>query len=190
MESLNKQPAAPQPRPAAPTPQPVVSANVAPGKGLAIASMVLGIIAVLTGLFYLGAVLGILAIIFGAIALKKKVGKGMAIAGIVTGSLGILGTILSITLVLLAVPALQQNARDTERKNQVSMAVSDVIQYQTENRGQLPDTATVGQWLNSGELASTTATYTAGQSCEGTESATSFKIEVKLENGENYCQGS
>lgn len=56
------------------------------GKGLAVASMVLGIISVVLGccvpvITFFTAVLGI---IFGAIALKKKsLGKGMAIAGLI-----------------------------------------------------------------------------------------------------------
>jgi len=65
-------------------------ANYEEGKthGLAIASLVLGIV----GFFFAGFVLGILAIIFGAISLKKIKrsggflnGKGMAIAGLVLG---------------------------------------------------------------------------------------------------------
>lgn len=60
--------------------------------GLAIASMVCGIV----GLFIFGIVLGILAIIFGAISIGKIKrsggylrGKGMAVAGLVLGIVGI-----------------------------------------------------------------------------------------------------
>lgn len=56
--------------------------------GLAIASMVTGILAFLCGLFFMGLVFGIAAIILGAIALKKPKGKGFAIAGLVTGIVG------------------------------------------------------------------------------------------------------
>lgn len=52
-----------------------------PGKGLAIASMVLGIIS----FFCFSLITGILAIIFGAVAKSKNYRGGMATAGIVCG---------------------------------------------------------------------------------------------------------
>ena len=61
--------------------------------GFAITSMVLGIIAVLT--CYFGIILGTVAVIFGHISLSKMKkdpklgGKGMAIAGLATGYVGI-----------------------------------------------------------------------------------------------------
>ncbi len=65
--------------------------------GFAVASMVLGIIGVLGGLCIVGAVAAILAIIFGAVGLRNirdsggsKSGRGMAIAGIVCGVVGLL----------------------------------------------------------------------------------------------------
>lgn len=61
------------------------------GKGLAIASMVLGIIAlVFFCFFWISIPCGIIAIILGGVALAtKKPGKGMAIAGLVCAILGI-----------------------------------------------------------------------------------------------------
>ena len=57
--------------------------------GLAVASLVLGIISVpLFLLWFISVPAGILAIIFGAIALKSP-GRNMAIAGLVTGCVGI-----------------------------------------------------------------------------------------------------
>tara|TARA_B100001105_G_scaffold194166_1_gene158158 strand:+ start:630 stop:1412 length:783 start_codon:yes stop_codon:yes gene_type:complete len=65
--------------------------------GLAIASLVTGILAFLTGWFFLGLFLGIAAVILGAIGLKKPGGKGMSITGIITGALGALsGLVFSI----------------------------------------------------------------------------------------------
>ena len=64
------------------------------GKGLAIASMILGICSVmfcLAGFLPLGA--GIVAIIMAGVVLKKgekDSGKGFAITGLVTGIIGIL----------------------------------------------------------------------------------------------------
>lgn len=68
------------------------------GKGMAIASLVLGIIGLVLfcacGSFVLGPIAIILAII---VLVGKRNGKGMAIAGIITGGLGI---ILSIVMLL------------------------------------------------------------------------------------------
>ena len=62
--------------------------------GMALAAMILGIAAVLTGFFVFGALLGIAAIILGALSLKKVkeagAGKGFAITGIVTGAVAVL----------------------------------------------------------------------------------------------------
>ena len=63
-------------------------------KGLCIASMVLGIISiVLFCIWYISVPCAILAIIFGILGMKSSF-KGMAIAGIITGALGILFTIV------------------------------------------------------------------------------------------------
>lgn len=171
--------------------------QAATGKGLAIASLVFGIIAFLTGLIYVGGVLGLLAVVFGIIALKKRQGRGMAIAGIITGALGILGTIAAIILVTLALPVLQQQQRDTSRKNQVAMTVSEIQRYQTNNQGNLPDPEEVSNSFEtaslkvaaSGEPTTDTMIYLVGQSC-GESEAQAFSVTVKLENGQLYCQGS
>lgn len=70
-----------------------------PNDGFAITSMVLGIIAVLT--CYFGIILGTVAVIFGHISLGKMKrdpnigGKGMAIAGLATGYVGIAASIVT-----------------------------------------------------------------------------------------------
>ncbi len=69
-----------------------------PRNGLGIAALVLGILALLTGFFLLGGLLGIIAIILGFIGRgRAKRGEatngGMALAGIITGLLGLLITI-------------------------------------------------------------------------------------------------
>lgn len=71
----------------APQPQPVYYVRPTKTNGLAVASMVLGIV----WAFYIGS---ILAVIFGHIALKQidqrgDSGKGMAIAGLVLGYIGV-----------------------------------------------------------------------------------------------------
>ncbi len=56
-----------------------------PGKGLAIAGMVCGIVS----FFCFGIILGLLAIIFGAVAKNKGYTGGMATTGIVLGCIGL-----------------------------------------------------------------------------------------------------
>lgn len=67
-------------------------------KGFCIASMVLGIVAlVFFCIWYISIPCGILAIIFGILGIKT-INKGMAIAGLITGSIGL---VIS-TLILIA----------------------------------------------------------------------------------------
>lgn len=66
------------------------------GKGLSIASMVLGIVAVVfCCVAYIAIPCAILAIIFGIIG-KKRDGKGMAITGLVLGIVAIVLYILAL----------------------------------------------------------------------------------------------
>ncbi|WP_424824688.1 DUF4190 domain-containing protein [Rothia mucilaginosa] len=62
--------------------------------GMALAAMILGIAAVLTGFLVFGILLGIAAIILGALSLKKTkevgAGKAFALTGIITGAVSIL----------------------------------------------------------------------------------------------------
>ena len=62
--------------------------------GMALAAMILGIAAVLTGFLVFGALLGIAAIILGVLSLKKTkevgAGKAFALTGVITGAVSIL----------------------------------------------------------------------------------------------------
>ncbi len=185
-----------------PTPPPVAppSGVPVPGKGLAITSLVLGILATLSGIFFIGGLFGIAAIVLGIIALQKKVGKGMSITGIITGALGILGTLGAIALIAFAVPALQTSSRDTQRKNDVTRISSMVVSEQVYTQGTLPtpedfvadfDASTFTIKLaSSGEPTTDTAVYATGQNCEGTTGDREYAVRVLLENGQEYCQGS
>ncbi|MBS4174250.1 DUF4190 domain-containing protein [Bacillus sp. FJAT-49736] len=65
------------------------------GNGLAVASLVLGIVGVVLNLIpFLPYVIGALAIIFGAVGIKKPIKKGMSIAGIILGVIAIVMKIL------------------------------------------------------------------------------------------------
>lgn len=68
------------------------------GKGMAIAAMVVGIVSLCASCFgWIAIIGGVLAIIFGAVAIKSA-GRGMAIAGIITGAVAIVLAILFIVL--------------------------------------------------------------------------------------------
>ena len=69
-----------------------------PGSGMAAASLVLGIVGILSCFF--GLVLGALAVIFGILAGRKGGYGGVAISGIITGSIGFLiGAVFAVAMV-------------------------------------------------------------------------------------------
>ncbi len=87
--------------------------------GLAITSLVLGILALATSWLSLpGIILGILAVIFGGIALARArtdrvSNKGMAIAGLITGILGaVIGTVILIVGFRIASDCQEQYGTD------------------------------------------------------------------------------
>ena len=81
------------------------------GKGLGIASMVCGIVSIVSIccgmtiplLMYGSVVLGIVAIILGIIQIVKNESKGMAIAGIICGAVGIIMFIVILALGLYVI---------------------------------------------------------------------------------------
>ncbi len=181
-------------------PAPSLAGTPVPSTGLAIATLVLGILATLSGIFFIGGLFGIAAIITGVIALQKKVGKGMSIAGIITGALGILGTLGAIAVIMLATGGIQSRAQDTQRKNDVTRISSIVVSEQVYTRGALPtpedfvadfDASTFTIKLaSSGEPTTDTAVYTTGQNCDGTTGDREYAVTVLLQSGQKYCQGS
>lgn len=72
--------------------------------GMALAAMILGIAAVLTGFLVFGALLGIAAIILGALSLKKTkevgAGKAFALTGIITGAVSVLISICMLFVII------------------------------------------------------------------------------------------
>lgn len=93
--------------PAGPPPPPPAPPAIQPTNGMAVASLVLGILSLL--LFFTIVppfILGALAVIFGALGLSKaKQGapnKGLALAGLICGGVGILAAIAFIALVVTA----------------------------------------------------------------------------------------
>ncbi len=61
--------------------------------GLAVASLVTGILSILCCCIGVGALFGIAAIILGCVSLSQRKGKGLAIAGIITGAFGLIFSI-------------------------------------------------------------------------------------------------
>jgi hypothetical protein len=98
-------PAAGTPVPPMPVGPPAALVPATPTNGFAVASLVLGIMAVvLCWTIYLGIGLGVLAIVFGAFGIGRaraiEASKGMAVAGLV---LGIVGVAISLVLILMFV---------------------------------------------------------------------------------------
>jgi hypothetical protein len=80
-----------------PPPAPAIYPRQQPSQGLAVASMIVGILGLVVGLFCFGPIPGIAALVLGLVALSqiKKApdrngGRPFAIVGVITGSLSIL----------------------------------------------------------------------------------------------------
>lgn len=122
-------PEAPTPVPT-PTPpaEPAAPAPVSPTptNGLAVAALVTGIVAVITGWVpFWGLLVGVAAVVLGILGLKKATGKGMAIAGLVTGAVGALwGLLVSVLFVIAlvisanAANTIQQSVNERNDENQ------------------------------------------------------------------------
>lgn len=170
--------------------------NVPQSNSLAIASLVIGIVALLTALFFIGGVLGVAAVVLGIIALRKRAAKSMAIAGIVLGSIAIVISTISIILAAISIPIYQKEQNDISRKMQVGLIVSEIDKYKANNEGSLPDSQVIAGSLktaklnvvSSGTPTTSTAVYKAGTTCNGAQNLTAFSVTTLLENGEKYCK--
>lgn len=124
------------------TPTLAVSGNDT-GSGLAISSLVLGILSLL-GLSCLS---GIPAIICGHMAQSRRkeagVGSsGIAVAGLVTGYAGTVLTVLVILLAAIAVPSFvraRQKAQLTQSMQKAKQIATACFLYQAEHNGEYPD---------------------------------------------------
>jgi len=74
------------------------------GVGFGVTSLVTGILACLTGIFFwISLPLGIVAIIFAALGMKRPASKGLSVAGLVTGIVGVaFGGVMLLTLIFAA----------------------------------------------------------------------------------------
>lgn len=112
-----------------------------PASGLAIASLILGILSiVLLCLWFLSVPLGIIAIILGVVALNQAKagragGKGMAKGGVICGIVGIALTILLTVAVWAGVSFLQKNS------DKISQSLQETAQKYQEKAEQLQKAA-------------------------------------------------
>lgn len=124
------------------TPHSAASSSAAKTSGKAIASIVLGVLSLVTCLLT-----GIPAIILGILGLSnisksqgRITGQGLAVAGIVLGALGTLATPLVGILAALALPALnmaRETAREANAANQL-IQVSRALMNAETTDGKLP----------------------------------------------------
>lgn len=90
--------------------QPTAPAAAQSGIGMAVTALVLGISAIVTP--PVGLVTGIIAIVLGGMSLRKPRGKGMAVGGIITGSIGIVISLL-VALTSILVPVIKSSIDDS-----------------------------------------------------------------------------
>jgi len=89
------------------------------GNGMAVAAMVLGILGlVLSFVAGAGFICGLLGLIFGIIGIKKAgriggKGKGMALTGLITGSIGMLINLIIIAVVVFVLIAAGEDASNS-----------------------------------------------------------------------------
>ncbi|MEK7449349.1 MAG: DUF4190 domain-containing protein [Planctomycetota bacterium] len=94
------------------TPPP--DAGALKSNGIALASMIVGIVSAIIGCFYIGVLIGPTAIVLGIIGLKRckkdptLPGKGMAIAGIICG---IVGTLAGLGMIIFLIVSLLKFSR-------------------------------------------------------------------------------
>jgi hypothetical protein len=71
---------------------------------LSILSLITGILGILTSFFYIGFLLGAAGVVLGFIARRKEpASKGLWLTGIITGFVGVAGTILFIIVIVIIV---------------------------------------------------------------------------------------
>jgi len=100
-----------------------------PAGSFAITSLVTGIVAFILGWTPLGFVLGIIALVFGILGLRKKQNKGMSIAGIVTGGMGLLASLAIIAMAVLGIAlsslSYQQSRERIEQQQERQQSMLD-----------------------------------------------------------------
>lgn len=135
-------------------------------KGLAVASMVIGIVAIVLSFIpvigFISFILGPIAVILGIVAIVKKRGKGQAIAGIITGALGfiivLIGTFLFGALVSSVDDEMQgleeletEIESDAEAAGEEDAGIADIEEEVAQNEEEPP----AGEWVEVATLSGT-----------------------------------
>lgn len=131
--------------PAAPPPQPIAPPASQGTDGLAIASLVTGLLGFCVPLA------GVAGIVLGVLGLRrtgpgKAGGQGFAIAGIVAGSISTLAMCLVAPLIGILLPALgaaRQTARTVQCQSQMRQVGQALLQYSSTHGTLPPDLATL-----------------------------------------------
>ena len=129
------------PRAAAPPPLPGAPAKTPQGKtsGMAVASLVLGILGFCGITAIIGLILGIAAQVRISKSGGRLKGSGLAIAGIVvSGIMLLLSLLIGAAFLLPALAKLKQNAQNTSCANNAKQVVLAVRLYADENDGKCP----------------------------------------------------
>lgn len=119
---------------------PVAPASVQPVlqpvvKGLAIAALVVGIVAILSGFVpVFGIIVGAVAVVLGIIALVKQQPKGFALTGLILGAVGLI-TSLIVTILAGAVFGAAVNTLKEETGVNVQVAESGAAETSDKNLG-------------------------------------------------------
>lgn len=142
-------------------------------KGLGIASMVLGIIAIICSLIYISIPLALLSIIFGIISLVKKQKKAFGIAGIILSVVSIIITILwSIFVLVIAGNPTLINEKNIKSKlyNDISDGITDNLDVENKIKG--------NKWMASD-----------GSVLELKDDGTYYWYEDENDKSDNYYEG-
>jgi len=119
-----EQPVSPQPAPQQPQPWVDPTPPQAAG-GLAIAALIVGIAAFLTGLIPgLGLVLGIVGVVLAILVLRGTRGRGLAVGGLVGSIIAILSNIVMIVILIVVYPAAQQIVDESEQLGDEPAAIT------------------------------------------------------------------
>ena len=112
------------------TTTPIVQPQTSPAatNGLAIASMIVGIVAFISGwLPFWGLLAGAAAIVLGILALKKPTGKGFSITGIITGGLAVLSSLVSTLFFIIALASTGPILNEAQNQVQKESAQSQEL---------------------------------------------------------------
>ena len=122
--------------------------------GMATASLVLGILAILTGVILIGLFLGIAALITGLVAIgqidnpaNRLIGRGKAIAGVILGGISIPMAVIAILIALLlpALGAARHTARQMQNNTQVRGIHQAMVMYAQSNKSYYPGIGLQGE---------------------------------------------